>query len=97
MPCGRLARGLSATRRSATSDLSDAHQRRGLKRVQCAEVRKSSELVCVYGARDVRPCGPSEMTGEGSRGGGGVGDGGRLVKGAEGRQVGASSPVTPIR
>lgn len=38
---------------------------------------KAARLVCVYGARDVRPCGPGEMTGEGSRGGGGVGEGGR--------------------
>lgn len=40
--------GLSATRRSTTSDLSDAHQHRGLNRVQCAEVRKAaSSYACM--------------------------------------------------
>lgn len=84
--------GLSAVRRSATSDLSDAHQRPGLKRVQCAEVHKSSRAR-MYGGWWREGLTAGEMAGEGSRGGG-VREAGER---GEGRRVSASSPVTPIR
>lgn len=59
--------GLSAVRRSAASDLSDAHQCPGLKRVQCAEVHKSSQA-CMYGSWRREGLTAGEMAGEGSRG-----------------------------
>ena len=81
---------LSAVRRSARSDLSEAHHHQGLSRVQCAEVHKSSGLACM----ELETWGlmAAEMAGGlVEEEGGGAG-----VRG-EGRQVSASSPVTPIR
>lgn len=73
------------------SDLSGAHHHQGLSRVQCAEVHKSRSLH-VWSWRHEVLC-PVRRLGQGP-----VLEGGREAgERGEGRQVSASSPVTPIR